>query len=176
LMTDIIFQHNPEWSKNSLVDYLEWILEGEITLIPTEPGDDIGHSDGAVHFAPDGDILVNDLANIRPAYFKKLVGALTKFNVHSLPCAHDQMPEITEREFRAKHPTADTFNPGYGYYINFTVIGNTVLLPVFGIESDDTAFKQLLKHFPKHKVKTVDCHALSMLGGLLNCVTVSYKV
>ena len=180
ILTDIIFQHNPKLKKETLLARLEKLLQAEITIIPKEPGDDIGHSDGLVHFTPAGKVLVNDFKRMKTRacdlYFSKLAKSLSKLDCELFPYAYHKTPWTSEKTFRKQFPEADTFNPGYGYYINFLVVGKLVFVPKFNLNEDIVALTVLEKHFPKSKIVQVDCSRVSMEGGLINCVTANYVI
>jgi agmatine/peptidylarginine deiminase len=85
------------------------------------------------------------------------------------------MPKMTETQFRKKYPDADSFNPGWGYYINFLKVDNLVILPVFGIEEDQKAISLINKFYDNPELCLINCEDLSMEGGLIGCVTWGMK-
>lgn len=186
IMTDIIFRHNPSIPANKLLARLEKLLEAEVILIPCDPDEDpndpatVGHSDGICQFAPDGKLFVHDFTQLKgrtyARYFKDLSECLGRFKTVLMPNASKLRPRMTEKQFRKLYPEADTFNPGFGYYVNFTIVGNVVLLPVFGIEMDNYAIELLQRFIPTHQVYPIPCAELSMSGGLVNCVTATYRL
>ena len=91
------------------------------------------------------------------------------FDIVHLPFAYSKCPKYNAKEFYEKYPLADSFSPGYGYYINFFKNGDTVFMPVFRIPEDEKCAEVLEKYFKK--IVFVDCSELSMLGGLISCVT-----
>lgn len=178
IMTDIIFRHNRDVKR--VVPRLESLLGCEITVVPTEPGDDIGHTDGICKFTPDGTLLVHNYNSVGTDEYKryhgKLMESLSKFKVVVCPLASAQCPKMTEPQFRSLFPQADTFNPGYGYYLNMLVTGNLVFVPQFNIQQDAEMVKLVKKHFAGFKIVPVDCALLSMEGGLIGCVTTQYRL
>src|SRR5580698_5847606 len=178
IMTDINFRHNRDVKR--IVPRLERELQAEITVVPTEPGDDIGHTDGICKFTPDGKLLVHDyrMAGTKPYddYFSALMQKLGNFECIVCPLASAKCPELTEPQFRSLFPQADTFNPGYGYYLNMLVVGKLVFVPQFNIEEDHQVMALVKRHFKGCEIIPVDCAQLSMLGGLLNCVSAQYKL
>lgn len=179
IMTDIIYRHNPDVPKTKLVARFEKLLQGNITVIPAEPGDDIGHADGICHFTPNGRLLVGHYAitgkRHHIAYFKRMVKSLDKFYTRLFPYAHHKCPRWSEKKFRSEFPNADTFNPGFGYYINFLTVGKLLFLPIFRIVEDWNAIVLARNYFNGYKVITIYCGKLAMEGGLINCVTVNYE-
>lgn len=156
---------------------LEEILDHEVYIIPAEPGDDSGHVDGILNFAPDGSIFVNDYRVMKSDEYDEYLAQVTDildragFNWRLFPFAYHKMPKMTEKEFRDRFPFGDTFNPAVGYYINWVVIGKTVLLPKFGFEEDSISLNAIKASFIGYSVEQVDCYDLSCEGGLLRCVT-----
>jgi agmatine/peptidylarginine deiminase len=178
VMTDIIYRHNSDVPKTRLISQLEELLQGEITIIPAEPGDDIGHADGICHFTPYGRLLVANhygRGKRETAYANRLSKSLKNFATVQFPHAYHRCPVITHGEFRKQFPHADTFNPGFGYYINFLTVQQLLFIPIFGIEEDADAVLTAKECFPDYKVFAINCDRLSMEGGLINCVTMNYE-
>lgn len=158
---------------SGVVRVLEEFLKVPVCIIPAEPDDTLGHADGILNFAPDGSVFINAYGALKSKKYDKYLDELIRivesagFKWSLFPYAYHKMPKITEKEFRIKYPYADEFNPAYGYYINYLKVGNTIILPVFGIEED----QQAMKMFPGLNVEPVNCSDLSMEGGLIRCVT-----
>ena len=71
-MTEKIFTENRDFDKQQLLVALKDLLEVEnIYLLPRQPGDYTGHSDGMVRFVNDNTILVNDYSAEKNEAFKK---------------------------------------------------------------------------------------------------------
>ena len=175
-MTEIVFKHN-RGDRSELKQRLEDIFNKELVFLPVEPGDDLGHSDGILNFISEKKVFINDHSFMNSAvwfeYSKTLERILTKHDIEfvKIPWAYPKMPELTEQEFRVKYPYADEQNEGFGYYVNYFHIEDLVLMPIFHIEEDRWALDIMRRNFPQHDIIPVDCSDLSMLGGLLHCVT-----
>ena len=158
---------------NGIVKALGKAFKLAVYVLPVEPGDDLGHADGIINFAPDGSVFINDYSVMKSKEYDQYLGEVIKaveaagLAWRLFPFAYHKMPKITEKVFRKKFPHADDFNPAYGYYINYLRVGNTFILPVFGIEEDQKAMQM----FDGIRVEPVDCSELSMEGGLIRCVT-----
>ena len=77
ILTEKIFEENPEWGHRRLLAELERLLEVErIILIPPETGDITGHADGMVRFVHDGTTIVGDYRRLDPGYREVLVRRL----------------------------------------------------------------------------------------------------
>ncbi len=55
--------------------------------------------------------------------------------------------------------------------MNFLRVGDLVILPSYGIREDEEARRIIEQVLPGTALAQVDCSALSMEGGALNCVT-----
>lgn len=176
IMTDIIFKHNPDEKKDVLLAKLEYLLDAEIIVIPKEPGDPMGHSDGIVRFIEEDAVFVNNYQD--DPYLDRVIKALEKHNLICLPFpyAYNKMRKMTAKEFRQTHPLADSFNPGVGYYVNFLHVGNLIIVPAFGFEEDEMAVQTLREQYPESTIESLDCMDLAMEGGLFHCVTANYRM
>jgi agmatine/peptidylarginine deiminase len=179
-ITEIVFAHNTEGHSTRLLAKLERIFQAEVILIPVEPEDTLGHTDGILKPIDRKHVFINDYSVMQDDAWKKYEDELTArlfsagVNPVPFPYAYNKQPEMTEKEFRKKFPAADDFNPGVGYYINYLQVGNLFLLPAFGFEEDAAALGALRNKFPSATIEQIDCSDLAMEGGLLNCVTMNY--
>lgn len=183
ILTDNIFQDN-EGSQSDLIRKIENLLSKQVIIIPSEPGDYLGHADGIVKFIDNKTVFFNDYSCLRKGklaedyeyYYETYQYKVTKIleaaglTVIPFPYAYDKCPEIFEETFRKEHPLADDFNPGFGYYINFLITKEVILFPTFDLPQDDEVEK-LLKEYYKRPVEGIDCRFISMEGGLVNCLT-----
>lgn len=171
-MTKQVFKNNPTISSVDLEQFLKDRFEKRIVFLPVEPGDTLGHADGIVKFNNDG-IIINDHHNQTCGEYSRQLEKI--INAAGYPCKRMpwayKTPSMTETDFYKKYPMADEFEVGFGYYINWYQIEDVIFLPVFRIPQDDDALLFMHRHFPGYEIVTIDCSDLSMLGGLLNCVT-----
>ena len=183
IITSKVLKDNPEKTPMELLAEMERLLECQVILIPIEPGDTLGHSDGICKFVDEKTMLINDYSSIydKDSRFKRYTAKLHSifsdagFSVEILPYAYGDWDwDMSEKEFRKRYPEADDFNPGFGYYINFLVARSLILAPVMGIKKDTDVIKRLLQLYPQHSIVAINCKHLSMCGGLINCVTMNY--
>jgi agmatine deiminase len=176
-ITEIVFKNNYQVMVNDLRQFLKDTFCKNIIYIPVEPGDDLGHADGIIKFIDEKTVLINNyrswVSQTWYEYAIKLERVLKNngFDFVHFPWALSKCPIMTEGEFRKKYPYADDQNEGFGYYINYYQTPLHIFMPQFGIEEDESAMRVARRHFPEHEVVPVDCSELSMLGGLMNCVT-----
>jgi agmatine deiminase len=177
IITEKVFIDNPGQHRSDILSTLQGILNLDVIIVPIEPGDTLGHTDGICKFIDDKSILVNDYSSMGPGewddYAGKLYEILNKagLDIKLMPYAYEICPVMENKEFYEKYPFADDNNPAIGYYINFLLTKSCILLPVFGIEQDQAAVDVLKTWYPQHSVVAIDCRELSMEGGLCNCTT-----
>lgn len=176
IVTDTIYQRNPCVPPRELIKTLEKFTGCRVIVIPTEPGDTLGHADGMVHWINEDHCFVNCY---EPHLFALIRVELSEAGVDAVPFPwidpldSDFEPE-TEAFFRERYPITDDWLPAFGYYINFLVLGSVVVVPSFHIWEDDQVVKEVERAFHGCEVVQVDCRELCMLGGLVNCVTWEY--
>ena len=172
-ITERALHDNP---RRNLLRRLEFIFEKAVVLLPIEPGDDLGHSDGLVVPVDHKRVLTNDYQVMQSRewdrYQKKLIRAIERagFKAEIFPFAYHKCPQMTEAQFRRAYPMGDANNACAGYYLNMLVLPNVVLLPVFGFAEDAKAMRAAGQWFDG-EVWPVPCFELSMLGGCIHCVT-----
>jgi agmatine/peptidylarginine deiminase len=180
VVTEKVFLDNKDKDEKEIMALLQYYFNADIIVIPIEPGDDLGHSDGIVKFVNENTILLNNysvmLSDEYDTYFKKVKDILTNagLKIVLMPFAYQRCPVLSDEAFKAKYPLADDNNPAVGYYVNFLLTSRCILLPVFGFEEDAAALVTIRECYPDHVVIPVDCYELSMEGGLMNCVTMNY--
>jgi agmatine deiminase len=161
ILTDKVYTENPRHERPALRRELRRLLEVDrLVIIPKEPGDVVGHSDGVVRFVDGGTLLVNDYRSVDPAFGRRLAEALVGFEVVPFPYRPSDQP--------GPDPNVP---PATGVYANFLQVGGMVLCPTFGQPADDEALAVLGRCFPTAALIPVPCSELAMEGGLLNCVT-----
>lgn len=160
IITDRVFEENNQ-KRSSILDKLEQLLQCKVIIIPSDPEDMTGHSDGIVRFMADDKILVNQLSFYPKSWRNKLANALKSFELIELP--------ISLKLNKIK----DSAN---GVYVNFLQVGNVVLFPIFQISSDDIALETMIRSFPKLTIIPIDVRSIGNEGGLLNCVSWNLKI
>jgi len=166
ILTEKIFRENPKWKRTELRQRFQQAFRNPTRIIiPGEPLDPIGHSDGLVRFLDDNRVVVNDYFNVDPQYGRRLERGLAKrgLEVHRLPYHPD-------RRSRRRIP------PATGNYVNFLRVGNLVIVPAHGIPEDDEAARVLQRLLPKAAVVSLECKDIAREGGCWNCVSWAVKV
>ncbi len=179
VITDVVFKNNPEYEKEDLINKLTELLDAKVIIIPKEYEDELGHADGIVKFIDEHSILLNDYSGYGTLNYRKKVAKILKSNalkIIDIPNYYHLMPKMTEKEFRAKYPYGDDFNPAWGYAINFFKVARLIFAPIFNIKEDKITISKIKECYPDCRVVTINCSDLSMEGGLLNCVTREYNI
>jgi agmatine deiminase len=125
MICDRILSENPTVSPHEVRSRLKFMLEAEkIILLPTHPCDPVGHADGIVAVSDNNKVIIEQLkqtaSEVEIAFYNQLKTTLQKANLHVVECPLD-LPD-----------------DGYiniwdnrGSYLNFSFIGNTILIPVY---------------------------------------------
>ena len=160
VLTEKLYRENPQYERFRLRSKLTKCFEVDhCIVVPKEPGDVIGHSDGLLRFLEEGLVIVNDYSRVDPAYGKRLRGILAKEGLRIEKIAHF-------REDRAE----DGISSAVGNYVNFLRIGNLIVVPAYKAPQDDRACKTLERLCPHATVVPLLCKDLARAGGVLNCI------
>lgn len=165
IVTERVFEDNYWYDRTALIAKLRETLNLErLIVIPVEPGDETGHSDGVVRFIDESAVLLNDYSSLDylKNYDLKIRAILKEYHLEIIPFPY--VP--TDNQTSEGMPSAE------GVYINFLRTERTVLLPVFNEKLDDIAFKTLNHVLANHLVVPIDCRELARQGGgIINCVS-----
>lgn len=161
IVTDKIFNENKNISKEEVLHKLKTELGIEnVVVIPKEPGDIIGHSDGMIRFVNNETVLLNDFPEV--GEYKRL-----KRNILS---------ELEKQEIEFKllpYRSYKNLNvmDAIGCYINYLELSNTVFVPVFDMQHDEAVINTIEGLFPQKSTLAVNSNELAKDGGVLNCIT-----
>lgn len=164
---------NPKLTKDEIeeevkrqvgVDKIIWLNRGLY-------GDETdGHVDNVACFARPGSIIIQTCSDPEDPNYE-----ITKENLNILEQEQDasgrklniiQIPQPPARYYKDIRLTLS--------YLNFYLVNNGIILPVFGGEAagtDQIAEKILRKEFPERRIVTVDGMALIKEGGNVHCIT-----
>jgi agmatine deiminase len=161
ILTDKVYRENLGIERPRLRDELRRILEVErLVVIPKEPFDIIGHSDGIVRFVDETTFLVNDYREVDPDFGEKLAGSLRRHGF-----------EMIAFPYRPTGKVLDGIASAEGVYINFLQVEGLIVCPIFQAAEDERALRFLEQVFPRSRILPFDCRELATGGGVLNCVT-----
>lgn len=177
IITDIVFRHNREMKKKVVLAELERLLEAQVIIVPKEPWEITGHSDGMVRWIDDKTVFVNDTTDKK--FVEKLSGILTNkygLNCVLFPCSYEDIPVINRKTFYKQYPDADTYQPSQGWYINYLRVSDLIIVGNYGVAKDKDAVAILKQYLPECRVGSVDCRDIGNLGGGLHCCTMNYRM
>ena len=161
IVTERIFDENPDWDKEELIGELQKLLGGTLYTIPTIKGDLTGHADGHVRFVDNETILVNNL-DTEDGYWKEGFFKMIEksgLNYIEIPWF---LPVKSKNIYSAQ-----------GIYLNYLELGNLIIFPVFETpgNKDREAFDTIKAAFPNRIIETVNINTIAEEGGLMNCIT-----
>lgn len=161
IVTDKIYAENSSMSRQTVMRRLRFDLDVDrVAVIPTEPGDVIGHADGVVHLLDERTALMNDYARVDAQYGHAVTRALGANGIEAIPVPYD--PDLSEP---CDIPVAT------GNYVNLLETPRAVFVPTYGQISDSRALAEIGKVMRHHSIVPIDCRMLAEDGGSLHCVT-----
>ncbi len=153
IMTDKIFQENPQYSHSRLIEELTELLDAEPVLIPWDIYEEYGHADGMVRYVGEGRVLLNNYCDFDKALRKKLLAALSPYF------------NVTELHY-------GTFTDMSWAYLNFLHVGHQIFIPMTDDKLGEIAFRQIAESYPNcHCHPVQNCKSIVSEGGALNCST-----
>ena len=159
IMTDRIFVDNPTYDRKQLLKELHEIFQvDKLFLVPEQPKDFTGHSDGMVRFINEHTVIINDYEK-EDESFKRAF----EIAIHNTGLEYIKIPYNPYNN--------ENYNQANGDYINYLQMENNIIIPTFGIKEDDLAVKQFETVFAGQNITTIDSNEIANDGGILNCIT-----
>jgi agmatine deiminase len=163
IMCDKVFYANPHYRRKELINKLKVLFEVDLLyFVPQHPGDFTGHSDGMIRFLNEQTVLINDLTKEKKEFTRAFKIALDNAQLEYI--------EIPYNPYSNKN-----LSQANGCYINFLELNNTVIVPTFGINEDETAVKKFENLFKDKNVSSIESNEVAGNGGILNCITWNIK-
>lgn len=167
IVTKRILKDNPELSTKEIRSMFKSILGIEnLIIINEETGDITGHLDGTVRFiSPDTIIIAkyHSLLKKENDYIDSIKTIIQKNISHKLKFVDVPNGMMLDEE-------TDGMESIFGNHVNFLRIGLTILVPVYGIPSDETACSKI-RSIGGFRVIPVKVSSLPHFGGSLHCMT-----
>lgn len=159
IMTDRIFIDNHQHDRKQLMNELRNLFEvDKLFLVPEQPHDFTGHSDGMVRFIDENTVVINDYINEKKSFYKAF-----EISIHNTGLDYIKIPyNVYENK---------NYDQARGDYINYLQMENTVIIPTFGMKEDDKVVKQFEHIFAGQTIATVPSNEIADDGGILNCIT-----
>ena len=158
VMTEKVFVENKDKTRTEVERILKDAFCCDILFLPWDRKETFGHSDGIVHYAGDGKILLTNYDDSSLYYFRRFRKVLEKHF------------EIIPLKYATKRPHARSWA-----YINFLQVGKLVLVPQLGLEEDKQALEQIANALPDCEVVGIPALEAVRRGGGLNCISWNVK-
>ena len=162
LISDRICRENPQYANHlQLVDDLENLLEAEVLLVPQINSDMTGHVDGYMRWY-DADTVLVTQPSVEYAYWQRGIEQFLK--KHSLNAI--EVPAFIHREKGFPYSAI-------GGYVNYLIVGDMLLLPVFDVPGnrDEEVIALFESLFPQLTIVPLVINGIARAGGLIHCVT-----
>ncbi|HTE27222.1 agmatine deiminase family protein [Flavitalea sp.] len=158
IMTDKVIRENPSHKKTDLLNLLTELFEvDQIILIPQDPYDEIGHSDGMIRFLDGDTVLLNDYSKETKKFQNAVHKALSEAGL-----AFEIIPY---------NPYANKYDlQATGVYINYLQMEDVLFVPVYGMSEDDEVVRRLENLFPGLSIVPIESTEIADQGGVLNCI------
>ena len=154
VMTEKVFAENKDKTRTEVEKILKDAFRCDILFLPWDQKETFGHSDGIVHYAGDGKILLTNYDDSSLYYFRRF-------------------RKVFEKQFEVvplKYATKRRHTRSWAY-INFLQIGKLVLVPQLGLEEDEQALEQIANALPDCEVIGIPALEAVRRGGGLNCIS-----
>ena len=159
VMTEKVFAENRNKSVNEVDRILKDAFQCDVVYLPWDRQETFGHSDGIVHFAGDGKVIITNYGDISTRYYNRFRVALERHF------------EVIPLYYKTKRIHVRSWA-----YINFLHVGKLVLVPLLGLEEDEQALEQIGNALPNCKVIGIPALEAVRRGGALNCISWNIKV
>lgn len=157
IMTSKVFEENPGLRTVELSHLLEGTMGAKLIVLPWDPDEIYGHTDGILRVIDEDTVLMTDYSQLDPemaARYRK--------------CLKPHFKRILEL-----HYDVERLNPLSWAYINWLQTDRVLILPRFGIPEDAQAFAQIERARPQYRgrMESVDARDLVRYEGCLNCAS-----
>ena len=154
VMTEKVFVENKDKTRTEVERILKDAFRCDILFLPWDRKETFGHSDGIVHYAGDGKILLTNYDDSSIYYYRRFREVLEK------------QFEVVPLKYATKRRHARSWA-----YINFLQIGKLVLVPQLGLEEDGQALEQIANALSDFEVIGIQALEAVRRGGGLNCIS-----
>ena len=142
-----------------LIRELKDLLEVEyLYLVPEQPGDFTGHSDGMVRFVDNQNLLINNYSQDKKEFKRAF-----EIAIHNTGLDYIKIPY---NPYNNKN-----YNQANGDYINYLQMKDIVIIPTFGMKEDDEAMKLFGETFSGKTIASLESNEIANDGGILNCIS-----
>jgi len=166
IMSEQIFRSNPQLTHDRLLEMLHEVFAFEkLILLPRLKMEETGHIDLLIKLADAETVLVS--------------APSSRFNGDNLRNAADRLRRETNahgQSYRVIELPTPPFYFNWTYkiwrsYTNALTVNERVLVPVFGIATDDDALDIYREALPAYEICPIDCRIGANGGGAVHCMT-----
>jgi agmatine deiminase len=159
IMTDRIFEENPTIERKQLIKELqEYFQVDKLFLLPEQPKDITGHSDGMVRFLDKQTLIINDYKEEKEEFKRAF-----EIAIHNTGLDYIKIPyNLNGNRYDIQ---------ANGVYINYLQMKNIIIVPTFGVKEDDQVVKKFEQFFKGQTIATINSNEIANNGGILNCIT-----
>jgi agmatine deiminase len=164
IITDRIFKENPNYEQALLLNMIKELLEVDnLYVIPAQPYDFTGHSDGMVRFLDNRTLLINDYSNESKSFRERFDKAIKATGLETITVPYN--PYQNNKTENAN-----------GDYINFLQMEGVVYLPVFNLKEDEAVVRLFDSLFIGQKIVPINANEIANDGGVLNCISWNIRI
>jgi len=159
VMTDKVFVENKDKSHLEVKRILRDAFLCDILFLPWDKQEYLGHSDGIVHYAGNGKVLLTNYDDFSSYFYRRFRKIL------------EARFEVIPLQYKTKRKHACSW-----IYINFLQVSNLVLVPQLGLEEDKQALEQISNVLPEWEVIGIPALEAVRKGGALNCISWNIQI
>lgn len=183
IVTDrVISENSTIWNQDRpkvLRDIKELLGLEKLVVVPADPFDITGHSDGTVRFIDEKTVLVNDPRNLYDVL--KADESIHQFEMYERWLNHFEQT-LKGAGYRIEYLLSlmhleEKPNSAWGIYLNFLLLDDLLIVPFFKKQdSVNERVQEQLESLYDRPVKGVYADSLSKEGGIINCCTWQFYV
>lgn len=168
IVTKRIISDNKGFSKKGIQDLFHQMLGvNRLIFIDEEPGDITGHVDGLIRFIDENKLVVSRYPAVCIEENKFIDNIKKQIQMES----GNSFEFIDVPNGLFIDESDEGVPSSFGNHINYLHLGLSLMMPTFGIDSDETALSIFKRVLPYTKIIPVESSALSHEGGILNCIS-----
>ena len=159
VMTDKVFVENKDKSRLEVERILRDAFLCNILFLPWDRQEYLGHSDGIVHYAGNGKVLLTNYDDFSSYFYRRFRKVL------------EARCEVIPLRYKTKRKHARSWA-----YINYLQVGSLVFVPQLGLEEDEQAIEQISNALPGCEVIGIPALEAVRKGGALNCISWNIQI
>lgn len=172
ILTDRIIANNEKLSIDEIRNiYKKTLGISKVIFVPVEPEDVTGHTDGTLRFIDEKTLIIGrylETSKKENDYIDKLTNDLKS------QLTNDYKIIILINEIIEDENNKSKILSATGNHINFLKINKHILLPNYGIETDEIVYDTLISELTDYTITRIiskEIRRVSKYGGVLNCIT-----